>query len=67
MRDWVTFPDGTRGRRSWDADPQKAGAWQRRLAQAGQLAQAFQIGPHVREDITVGIGNVQYIAQISDT
>ncbi len=34
MRDWVTFPDGTRGRRSWDADPQRAGAWQRRLAQA---------------------------------
>lgn len=34
MRDWVTFPDGNRGRRSWDNDPQRSGAWQRRLAQA---------------------------------
>ena len=34
MRDWVTFPDGTRGRRSWDVDPHRARAWQRRLAQA---------------------------------
>lgn len=34
MRDWVTFPDGTRGRRSWDVDPQRARAWQHRLAHA---------------------------------
>ncbi|MBO1326216.1 DUF1173 domain-containing protein [Acetobacter sp. TBRC 12305] len=32
MGDWITFSDGSRGRRSWDGDEQRAARWQALLA-----------------------------------
>lgn len=40
MRDWITFPDGRRGRLQWANDPDRARDWQRLLADAHGLTSA---------------------------